>query len=138
MKDLESLLRMLIQKGALDIKGIGVNVDDDEDLKSKSEAKGVLEKFLTAKREFEVGDYVERNDYGKKRYKLPNGNMVAKCVKIFDEPYMDDEHTLCDALIACAMGKEKVLTFPVNSQFYKKAAAKDNIVPLWRKQKEDD
>lgn len=84
---------------------------------------------------FAVGDQIERNDLGRKRYKFPGDGQVAVCVKIYDEPKMDaDDCELNNILMAVAVAKGIFRYYEVNGAYYRKTGSnKTNIFDFKKK-----
>lgn len=120
--DFEDFLREQLQ-GA---KGGG-----PKDHKSQGDSKANLEKFLneTNDRDYGEGDYVERNKYGRIRYKFPKDNQVAKVLKI-DRSRMvsDDKDEAGDTLLIVMMGEDVPRKMWVDGAYYMKSGNRDNVV----------
>lgn len=110
-------------------------IDQRLQFKSKAEALEELEKFLALKSDLKVGDIVERNEYGLNRYKLPNGNQVAKIIEILNPPIRDQDGEMFDMLMVVALEKEKTVIISCNSAYYKKSAINSKVVKLNNKDK---
>lgn len=96
-----------------------------EKYQDNGEALRDLKAFLERKNiSFEVGDQIERNELGRKRYKFPGDGQVALCVEIYDEPKMDaDDCDLNNILMAVAVAKGIFRYYEVNGKYYRKVGA---------------
>lgn len=99
---------------------------EEKQFSSKSEAKDYLMKFINSEKvAFKVGDFVERNEFGMGRYKLPEGNQAAVCIRLMD--IVEDDDMTVDMEIAVSVRPDTITTFLVNSRFYKPAEKKGNV-----------
>lgn len=129
--DFEDLLKGALRSG-MD------NEDAPAPHKSQGDAKKNLDKYLDSYKDgydFEVGDYVERNEFGRKRYKLPCDNMVAKVLYTNKANEIDGEKLreyndgdLVDTLLVVMCAEDVPKKVWVDGSFYKKANARDNII----------
>jgi hypothetical protein len=97
---------------------------------SQEDARKALESFLSETEEcdFKVGDFIERNQYGEKKYKFPSGNQAMKVLKILDDKYVSDENEHDgNVLVVCAIRKGIFQQFYVDSRFYRKSGSKKNV-----------
>lgn len=118
----------------------GIEAKVEEHLfKSQEEADAETKKFTTMLRpNFKVGDLVERNEMGKKKYNLPKKNMTAIVVKKFDEIDYDDGDAN-DIIICIGIGKGQFRHFPSDSRFYqKRGAMKEGNVHKFTPKGDDD
>lgn len=106
----------------------------ETDFKSTGDAKKALEKFITSIKDYdyEVGDYIERNQYGIKRFKLPQKNQVMRVLYIEKDPrnYVLGENAseVTDVLVAVALKEDTFTKLWVDGSCYKKAGNRDNVI----------
>ncbi len=106
-----------------------------EPYKTPSDAREALEKFVSqATEEFKVGEFIERNDCGRVKYKFPADNQAAIVTKIYPEYIPDGDGSLCNMSIMITASKEMFLSYMVDSRYYRKANANvKNIFSFTRK-----
>lgn len=110
---LEEMLKAAMQGG-----------NNTKEFKSRSEAVEALEKFLAADRpKFTVGMYVERNEYGRSRYRWPTENQAAIVTRVWDEMQVDAEGNPYDTQIAVALAENAIHTYQMDSRYYREAGA---------------
>lgn len=107
---------------------------DYQELNSKKEAMETLDEYFSQEINYKVGDYVERNELGKKKYKHPSGNQVAKVVAIVPHEEIGssilkdtDGYAGENVVIAVAVAKGTVITYNVDGRLYQKAKDESNI-----------
>lgn len=104
----------------------------EDQFKSRIEACEELERFLSLKREFEAGDYLAPNEFGKAAYTI--GEFAAvKCIKTFTPKLKDRE--VVDCLIAVCSRKNKVNYYAVNSAHFQKIKEPKSNVSFLRRKK---
>lgn len=115
---MDELIKFLIEKE-----------EKETGYKSRSDATQALKRFLDApKPEIKEGDFVERNEYGEKRYRFPKGNQAAAVIAKLPESYVSSQGDPDDLMIMVAISPDKYTTFSVDSRFYRLAdSAKSNI-----------
>lgn len=121
----------------MDIEALikGFSRDQDEEFSSRAQACKALRDFINkSPSEINVGDFVERNEFGLKRYRMPGPNQAAICVKKL-EYFIDREGSYNDLLIVFATGKDSFVTHAVDSRYYKIAAEAPANVFSFRKKK---
>lgn len=95
-----------------------------KEFKSRAEAVDALEKFLNTERaKFTVGMYVERNEYGRSRYRWPTDNQAAIVTRVWDEMQIDNAGNPYDTQIAVALGENAIHTYLMDSRYYREAGA---------------
>jgi hypothetical protein len=107
--------------------------DNRPSYKSKGEAVDELKKFIdTAKPELKVGDFVERNEYGKNVYSMPKENQAAMVVRLIPE---DEQTGGEDIAIMVAVYPGVLREFEADSRYYKAsdAASGKNIFSFRKK-----
>lgn len=102
--------------------------------KSRNEAVEMIQKFVeSSKPDLKIGDYVELNDFGKKRYSFPKANHAAVVTNLLPDGYIGDNGEGEDIVITVAVSPECIRVFSVNSKFYQKAGEKTNIFSFRKK-----
>lgn len=107
----------------------GATKTEDNNFSSVGQAQEHLENYLNQKRDFEVGDYIERNEHGLDKYRLPSDNMAMKVVHILPEYTFGktEEERGYNCIAACAINKKEVRYFPIDTRCYKKAGDRKNV-----------
>lgn len=136
--DIEDILKEIL------LKQISGKAGKEEDFGSEKEARDELESFLkpvTPGSELKVGDYVVRNEFGKKRYNYPKKGTVAKVIQIYPEKFKQGVamDALGEDLVLCmAVKKGRFIYYNVDSTYYKKATDVAQNIYHFKKKKNDD
>lgn len=103
--------------------------------KNRTDAIKDLEKYESHKRDFEVGDYVEQNEYGRQhRFPEKENHQVAKVIEIFDEEVFSQENNIwCDMRVRVVVAENVIMDYLMPSKHYKKVNIEKNVVPFWGK-----
>lgn len=122
-KEIDDLIKDIMQNGK----------PKEEKLESKKQAIKILDDFLNQEYNYTVGDFVQRNQYGKYRYKSPQKHQVAKVIAMRERTYSDNVHEQevgNDVTLACVLSKDEIRIFNVDGRFYEKASEESNVVNM--------
>jgi len=102
-------------------------------IRTRSENLADMEQYLRDRNnvDYKEGDYIERTKLGEMAYQFPRDNMVAVCVKIFDEMRIDEDGNPFDCILAANLPNGGVKLFAVDRALYRKSTEKKNVVKFW-------
>lgn len=86
---------------------------------TRKEQLAYLREFMKAP-SFRAGDIIQRNKFGKKRYKWPREGEVAVVQEVFPVPMLDHDSTDY-GVIAAIVSEGAVMTFTVDFRCYELA-----------------
>ncbi len=151
--DIEDLLSMLasggVQGGTITINGNSgaTKTKEDKPFASRADAEKSLRAYLDLPRpDLKVGDAVERNNLGKKKYAHPKKGQASIVVEKFEPRLFGGEETpgaMYDMVVCVAFEQGRFGYYVVDSRYFKKAEEKtakkpDNIVKLKKRGDDED
>lgn len=98
----------------------GCDHEHGEKYKSRVEATDALHKYMQQTAP-SVGDYIERNQYGKQMLKFPSDNQAAVLVRKFDEYQVLDGNEAYNGVMIVALRENEFKAYPVDLKYYQKA-----------------
>lgn len=117
-----------------DLIRLAIQQDASQGFKSRTEATNSLKEFLELPRaNLKVGDFIELNEHGKKRYNFPKPNQAAVVTRLLPEDSRGDREDDDDIAMTVAIGPNNFKVFTVDSRFYQIVSEKNNIFNFRKK-----